>query len=302
MQPSEGSCLPSRNCPVCGAAAVLVTFPPEFAWSGTVFRQYRCLGCRTVFTDPVPTQDQLAMVYDWTSYHSAYPEVPVARDTVTLASLDNYASGKKLLDVGCGTGSFLRQAATTGYEAMGAEVTESVAQEASARAGVPVVPLETLLDGTCQFDVIHCRDVVAHLVKPRETLAQLVRLLAIEGLLVLDDPIEENPSLVLGTARAWSKWSSHGDVRTSSRGPTMLIRMTARSHRMLLDGLGLELLESRITETGWPYYVPGQPIKTLAAAIKAGVGWSARALSRLDVSNTFGNRIFTISRKKGPGD
>ena len=66
----------------------------------------------------------------------------------------------------------------------------------------------------------------------------------------------------------------------------MLIRMTARSHRLLLDGLGLELVESRITETGWPDHVPGQPIKTLAAAIKAGVGWSARAFRPASTSAT----------------
>jgi hypothetical protein len=185
---------------------------------------------------------------------------------------------------------------------MGAEISENVAHEASATAGVPVVPLESLLATTSQFNVIHCRDVVAHLVEPRETLAQLVRLLSIEGLLVLDDPIEENPSLVLGTARAWSKLSRHADVRTSLRGPTMLVRMTARSHRLLLDGFGLEPVESRVTETGWPYYVPGQPIKTFAAAAKASAGWSARALSWLDVTNTFGNRVFTISRRTSSSD
>jgi SAM-dependent methyltransferase len=218
-----------------------------------------------------------------------------------LARLRNYTSGKKLLDVGCGTGSFLRCAAAAGYEAIGAEITESVAQAASAKAGVPVLPLGTLLQRADQFDVIHCRDVVAHLVQPRETLAQLVRLLAIEGLLVLDDPIEENPSLVLGTARAWSKWSGHREMRTASRGPTMLMRMTARSHGMLRDGLGLEVLESRVTETGWPYYVDGQPIRTIAGAVRTGVGWSARVLSWLDVTNTFGNRVFTISRRTARG-
>jgi SAM-dependent methyltransferase len=244
----------------------------------------------------------LAKVYDWTSYHSAYPEIPAARDDATLSRVGNYTCGKNLLDVGCGTGSFLRRAATAGYEAIGAEITDTVAQEASARAGVPVVPLETLLEGSSQFDVVHCRDVLAHLVEPRETLARLLRLLTIEGLLVLDDPIEENPSLVLGAARAWSKWSSHGCLRASSRGPTMLMRMTARSHQILLDGMGLELVESRVTETGWPYCVPGQPIRTFAAAVKAGVGWSARALSWLDVTNTFGNRVFTISRRRGSSD
>jgi SAM-dependent methyltransferase len=296
---SSDSSLSSRNCPICRSAGVCIKFPPGFLWSETVFRQYRCLGCRTVFTDPVPTEDQLAEVYDWTSYHTGYAEAPEARDNATLTSLSNYSTGKKLLDVGCGTGSFLRRAATAGYEPMGAEITERVAQEASTRAGVPVFPLVTLLDGTGQFDVIHCRDVLAHFVKPRETLGLLVNLLAVGGLLVLDDPIEENPSLVLAAARAWSKCARHPAIRSSSRGPTMLMRMTAGSHEMLLEGLGLELVGSRISETGWPYYLPGRQIRTFGTAVKAGVAFSARTLAWLDVSNTFGNRIFTIYRKKG---
>jgi len=80
------------------------------------------------------------------------------------------------------------------------------------------------------------------------------------------------------------------------------VRMTASSHRRLVDGLGLTVLASRVTETGWPYYVPGQPITSRTARLKACIGWSARASWWLDPTETLGNRVFLVCRKTGARD
>jgi SAM-dependent methyltransferase len=265
-----------------------------------VFRHHRCGDCRTVFIDPVPTQQQLAAVYDWATYHGGYVDTSWERDHKTLTRLERYGCGAmRLLDFGCGTGAFLRRAKAAGYQATGAEITDKVAREASAKAGVPVVSLEALLAGPYEFDVVHARDVLAHLVDPRATLADLVKHLSPQGLLVLDDPIEENPSLVHAAAKAWSRLSRDTGVRPSGRGPTMLARMTSRSHQRLVDGLGLTVLACWVTETGWPYYVAGKPITTRAARLKACIGWSAKALWWLDPTDTLGNRIFLVCRRTG---
>jgi 2-polyprenyl-3-methyl-5-hydroxy-6-metoxy-1,4-benzoquinol methylase len=95
----------------------------------------------------------------------------------------------KLLDVGCGTGAFLREARARGWEAVGTELSHDGAETARAN-GFEIAEGEIweaeFPSGT--FDVVTCWHVIEHVGSPRRLLEEIRRLLRPGGWLVLATP------------------------------------------------------------------------------------------------------------------
>jgi 2-polyprenyl-3-methyl-5-hydroxy-6-metoxy-1,4-benzoquinol methylase len=92
----------------------------------------------------------------------------------------------RLLDIGCATGAFLRLAQRHGFEAVGIELSPTLAAHARER-GLEVHQgrLEELGLPDRSFDVVTMWDVVEHLDSPLDTLRHAHRVLAHEGVLAL---------------------------------------------------------------------------------------------------------------------
>jgi SAM-dependent methyltransferase len=89
----------------------------------------------------------------------------------------------RLLDVGCGDGSFLVAARTTGWEVAGTEI--------HAATSIPGCPIYRNLDEAQrhgQYDCITMWHVLEHVPEPRECVAQLRSMLAPGGTLVVAVP------------------------------------------------------------------------------------------------------------------
>jgi 2-polyprenyl-3-methyl-5-hydroxy-6-metoxy-1,4-benzoquinol methylase len=95
----------------------------------------------------------------------------------------------RLLDVGCGDGAFLREAAGYGWTVSGTEFSPAGARLARA-AGVPVFAgeLREARFPDAGFDVITCWHVIEHVADPRRLLAEMHRLLTPGGALLLATP------------------------------------------------------------------------------------------------------------------
>jgi SAM-dependent methyltransferase len=131
-----------------------------------------------------------------------------------------------LLDAGCGTGGFLarlRGAAPT-VTATGLEFHPPAAARAAAKAGVPVIcgSVNALPFRAGSFGAVVSLDVLCHAAaQPSRALAEIARVLAPDGLLVLNLP-----------AYRWLH-STHDDRVHNSR------RFTAAEARALLRAAGL---------------------------------------------------------------
>jgi len=103
--------------------------------------------------------------------------------------------GKKLLDVGCGTGGFLSEAKKLGYEVYGVDFDENEASFIRENLDIKNVFAEDVFEFLKNkqgfFDVITGFEILEHLDKPKEFLELLYQALKPEGYLILSMPNRE---------------------------------------------------------------------------------------------------------------
>lgn len=96
----------------------------------------------------------------------------------------------KMLEIGCGDGSFLEAMAGKGWDALGLDISETAVRMARSRRDIRVEAGElgecALADST--FDLVVMRHVLEHIPDPVETLKEIRRVLLPGGLLYMTVP------------------------------------------------------------------------------------------------------------------
>jgi 2-polyprenyl-3-methyl-5-hydroxy-6-metoxy-1,4-benzoquinol methylase len=138
------------------------------------------------------------------------------------ARLASFAAGGRLLDYGCGDGTFMALTEGTFSEAVGADIDATQLAECrrrlSALAGLTFVATADL-HGTAHergYDVITCMEVLEHCMDAERVrvLDHLKDLIAPGGRLVVSVPIEIGPALAgKQFFRALAAWRGQGDYR-----------------------------------------------------------------------------------------
>jgi len=107
-----------------------------------------------------------------------------------LSFLEPLAKGKRLLDVGCGSGIFLNCAKQNGWQVTGLDATSQNAEQVKERFGIDVIvsPFEKYEKTDQRWDVITLWDLVEHLTDPIVLINQAYELLDEGGVLVLATP------------------------------------------------------------------------------------------------------------------
>jgi SAM-dependent methyltransferase len=187
----------SVSCALCGESRTVGIHRRADLLYGTtdeLFTIARCVGCGLVRLDPQPSD--LARFYPaayWlepTPLEDAYRRL-VLRDHLRFVKRA-LGTGQCVLDVGCGSGLFLREllAARPGLKAVGLDNSSQAVTTARRRYGIRVIAADLLhspfSDGS--FDLITMFHVLEHLSDPAAYLAAAHRLLAAEGKLVLQTP------------------------------------------------------------------------------------------------------------------
>jgi len=96
----------------------------------------------------------------------------------------------KVLEIGCAHGGFLGILQLMGYDVVGLELSDWVAEFAKSTFNIPVFkgPLEEQQFPSKTFDVIILMDVLEHLPDPRTTLKACLKVLKPEGFLLIQTP------------------------------------------------------------------------------------------------------------------
>lgn len=149
----------------------------------------RCRACGMVYVGHEPSVQEL------TEYYAPYPVVENI-SPVTLVRYDElldrfsaYKKAGKILDVGCGGGSFLERAMAKGWQACGTEF--GAGPIAACRAkGIQVLegPLRPEDHPAEGYDVICAFEVVEHLTHPGPEIDKMLKLLRPGGLLYITVP------------------------------------------------------------------------------------------------------------------
>lgn len=139
----------------------------------------------------------------------------------------------RLLDYGCGDGTFIALTHGTFSHAVGADVDAAQLAECRRRLGslehVEFVQTATLAsaDRSGTFDLVTCMEVLEHCVDAERVrvIADLGRLCAANGRIIISVPIEIGPALVgKQLFRAIAAWRGHGDYHhRETYSPTEMI-------------------------------------------------------------------------------
>jgi|WetSurMetagenome_2_1015567.scaffolds.fasta_scaffold00525_8 2-polyprenyl-3-methyl-5-hydroxy-6-metoxy-1,4-benzoquinol methylase len=175
------------SCDLCAGKEfrVLEEDPP--------FRVLRCLQCSLTFVHPVPEGAALAEHYDGDYYREWIGPGRKSRAAMWRRRLDRVertGARGRILDVGCGEGVFLSQAAKRGWETWGTELSPYAARHASSSLGGDIFCGE-LYDASFPghfFDVVTLWHVLEHVRQPARYLAEIRRVIRPGGLLVVAVP------------------------------------------------------------------------------------------------------------------
>lgn len=148
---------------------------------------------KSAHTTPVVARsyDAQAAGYDWR--WSTY----VARSTeLTLAGLPALAPGARVLDVGCGTGHLPAALRARGLSLTGVDVSGAMLARAAERLGEDVAlyraPAEQLPLGDGAFEAAVTASSLHYWRAPERGLAEIARVLAVGGVLVVTDWCRES--------------------------------------------------------------------------------------------------------------
>ena len=185
------------KCPICGSSQLDPFFKvADHFGSKELFNIELCNDCEGLVTNPRPDEKEIVTYYKSNSYVSHGQSKGILFDYVykrlqqinlknKYLLIKKEHSGKRLLDYGCGAGSFLEYMYQRNYKVNGVE------PDASARGLIdPQIPTATSIDDlpTQQYDVITAFHVIEHVHELHHTLGALKQRLDPNGILVLALP------------------------------------------------------------------------------------------------------------------
>lgn len=208
---------PFRPCPLCGSTDVTLCRegqdhelrPAGLGPSRTEVspgRILRCRSCRAGFRAAAPSEEMLARLYHGLD-STVYERELRARSKTALRQLrivGRYVAPGALLDVGCGSGGFLRCAADAGWKVVGIEPGEAPHQSARAllagRGEVIRATLQEVSLAHSSFDAVTLWDVLEHAPDPLALMRRSTPLLRPGGYLFVNVPdLDSLPARILGS-------------------------------------------------------------------------------------------------------
>jgi 2-polyprenyl-3-methyl-5-hydroxy-6-metoxy-1,4-benzoquinol methylase len=194
-------------CPNCGSkeAKLLYDFP-----SG---KYLKCSQCNLVSIDPLPAYNQMvARAEYWASKHhtktvkvkqhysAEFQEFAFAEYFRKMAP---FKKTGRVLDIGCGIGSFIHAAERKGWDAYGIDIGPSISVAKKHNLKVNQGRLQDINFSDAYFDIITMFDVIEHINDLNDLFADIRKKLRPNGLLVIKTPnINSISSKILG--RDWS--------------------------------------------------------------------------------------------------
>lgn len=210
------------------------------------------------------------------------PIVDAYRDL--LGRLERLTQGRRLLDVGCGAGGFLRHARTAGWTVRGVDGSAAGIRYATEVLGLDAAIQDLDSDSFAlpdqSYDVVRSFHVLEHLRNPGRVLSQCHRALVPDGLLSLGLPY-----YVRGRIRAHHAMLTLGLARCPYRFglPDHLAYFTPRTLVESLARRGFVVLEVTYTSVRSAAGIADQLIKGggLRGRLMQGFAWTRPLLSAI---------------------
>jgi SAM-dependent methyltransferase len=214
-------------CPLCSSTAKPVPEPDKTWFSGLSegAALVRCPDCTLVYLRGKPEADVYTREEDYirTRILDTYNEPPPEQNRLFRSRLERAGArvrGRRVLDVGCGSGAFLRTAKALGWQAQGVDIAVT-ARELLAPQGIDVCvadAVEFLNEHRAAFDLIHMNHSLEHIPAAAETVLAARGALAPGGLLYVEVP-NEFDNLVYRTLELVGRKRRRGSFLGRSEAP-----------------------------------------------------------------------------------
>jgi 2-polyprenyl-3-methyl-5-hydroxy-6-metoxy-1,4-benzoquinol methylase len=292
------------SCCICGqASSELLTQGEDFEYATRPgpFNIVRCASCGHVYLDPLPTPEEIPLLYPPT-YYTLNPDSPNAIKGFILKmqtrmgvrrtlKLVEGLSVRSIVDVGCGNADrLLRLAAIFGgrTELIGLDLRHDPATVAAARSkGV------TLAEGNVEHDLSALKDnghdliilsqVIEHLREPAAALRALAQKLSPGGRLLIETPNVGGLDYRLFKRRYWGHWHI----------PRHLNLFTRESLAKLVTQSGLHVVQGGYLPSPGPWILSLRNLLGLNSVRRT--RGSLRSLTEfISISNLFVVSAFTL--------
>lgn len=177
------------ECPLCSSSSTSLKFNlRDHFVTGETFPLYTCNNCGFLFTQDHPDENAISGYYESEAYisHSNTSEglinrlykivrkLMLERKTRLVKSVTGLNTGN-ILDVGSGTGHFLKSMKDAGWETMGIEINPSAREFSTSVFNIQVYNSVDELPGNIKFDCISLWHVLEHFQDPEEYILKLKR-------------------------------------------------------------------------------------------------------------------------------
>jgi 2-polyprenyl-3-methyl-5-hydroxy-6-metoxy-1,4-benzoquinol methylase len=190
-----------ESCPICNSKKLEPFMEAsDYTVSRETFKIVRCQQCGFRFTNPRPELNHLGDYYkseDYISHsntakgfiNSTYQTVRKYTLLKKLQLISKYYKTGKLLDIGSGTGDFLKVMRDAKWDVMGIEPSDD-ARDFSTKSSMLDVRSESEIDllPDASFDVVTMWHVLEHVPKLNERVKDLKRLIKPDGLIIIAVP------------------------------------------------------------------------------------------------------------------
>lgn len=189
-------------CPLCNSENIY----PEIKLKDHLvtkeeFNIYRCSECEFLFTQNIPPEKHVSKYYESEEYisHSdtrnglVYKLYHIARKIMLNRKyqlIKKLNTGKKLLDIGCGTGYFLNYMKTKNYDTLGIEMNDKAREYGRKKFNLEILTSEHLTkEGQIErYNIITLWHSLEHLYEPNYYMKVIYNLLKVDGFLIIALP------------------------------------------------------------------------------------------------------------------
>lgn len=188
-----------KECDYCRSDNLSKLYFSEDHFSGDKFSIVECGNCGLIITDPRPSNEELEKYYP-NSYYGENGNrflplfeyiVQLFRKRLAVRISNKYPNRGRILEIGSGRGTLLKEMSDKGWESIGTEFSGSLSDSVEKIYGIRIYPTPKLSD--CNFpddyfNVILCYHVFEHLTDPFMTLVEIKRILHPSGMLLIAVP------------------------------------------------------------------------------------------------------------------